>query len=586
MTEEVSAMRMPAGVQIRGAIYWHRVTIPKDLQHLYPRTASGKVRTTHSYVSLETSDPREAAVRAMRRRADLEAEFIAKREGAKATAAAPDIVPTPELAAALARQVRSAILGQDDAIRFDPGALPAFLRAFEYLAPPLRFFTAGEIPAYLRDDPKWPPRYGMRPEQLARLTEIHRLMGKIHTTDLAVGSLSLAKGYAQSACRTLGLRVNWDRPENRPALLAILRAATSAWLDRGRKDKGDIVETPAALDSAELPRPPAAPVHLKDVVPDWKAKRHPSADALKRTNLALRRLAESGMDKPINKFTKADGARLRDWFRDPARSIKQKTASNMWHALGALMNIAAEYEKGIERNPWAGLEFEVSDSKRREEFTSEQLQALFGTTLFTQGTYRPIYSVRAWEAYFVMLLGLWTGSRVGELGQLEVADVLIENGIPLLSIHEEAEGSTIKNPEAGTRKVPVAPDVLRLGFMDFVEDQRRAGQTKLFPSLHRGGRRPPGEVMSEWVKGYRTDLDLPAGALNGFHKFRHTVRSALAAHSVGTEIGDALTGHKATGSTGRVVYTHVRPATVLKALELPLYPFLDLPRVYPTRSAT
>ncbi|PZQ02459.1 MAG: hypothetical protein DI587_03245 [Variovorax paradoxus] len=92
--------------------------------------------------------------------------------------------------------------------------------------------------------------------------------------------------------------------------------------------------------------------------------------------------------------------------------------------------------------------------------------------------------------------------------------------------------------------------------------------------------------MSEWVKGYRQGLVLPAGALNGFHKFRHTVRSALAAHSVGTEIADALTGHAAQGSAGRTIYTHVRPAAILRALELPLYPFLGIQRVYPTRSGS
>ncbi len=576
-------MRMPSGVQIRGAIYWHRVTIPKDIQHLYPRTAGGKVRTTHSYVSLDTSDPAEAALRALRRRADLEAEFIAKREGAKATAAAPDIVPTPELAAILARQVSSVIHRQDDAVRFDPHALTDFLRAFEHLTMP-RYFTAGEVPAYLREDPKWPAKYGMRPEQLARLTQIHALMTRAHAMDIAMGSLSLAKSYAATACRALGLRVDWDRPENRPALQGILRAATSAWIDRGRKDMGEVVDTPTAPDPLALPKPPAAPVYLKDIVPDWKAKRHPSVDALKRTALALRRLAESGMDKPINKYTKADGARLRDWFRNPERGIKHKTAQNLWNALGALMNVAAEYEK-IERNPWAGMEFEVSDSGKRDEFTSEQIEALFSTTLFTVGTYRPIYSVQTWDAYYMLLLGLWTGSRIGEPAQLETTDVKVQNGIHVIAIHAEAEGSTLKTAES-VRTLPVPPEMIRLGFLDFVEDRRRAGQTKLFPSLHRDGRRPPGEVMSEWVKGYREDLGLPSGALHGFHKFRHTVRSALAAHSVGPEIADALTGHAAQGSAGRTIYTHVRPAAILSALERPLYPFLDLQRVYPTPSAS
>jgi integrase len=577
-------MRMPSGVQIRGAIYWHRVTIPKDLQHLYPRTASGKVRTTHSFVSLDTSDPTEAAVRALRRRADLEVEFIAKRKGVEADGRPPEVIPTPAMTDVLVLRVRERILAADDRVRFDPASLLKLLQAFEEVAPPMRFFTAGEVPSYLQDDPKWPAKYGMRADQLSRLSQIHALMGRLHSFELATGSMAIAEGYANGAALALGLRIDWDRPENRTSLLTILRGAVNAWLDRGRRDKGEAIETPPRPKPSAIPGPPAAPVHLVDVLPEWKAKRHPTADALKRTGLALRRLAESGMDKPIKDYTKADGARLRDWFRDPARGIKQKTAKNLWNALGALMNIAAEYEKGIERNPWAGMEFEVSDSKKRDEFTVEQLQTLFSTELFTQGAYRSIYSVHAWDAYYVMLLGLWTGSRVGELGQLEVADVQIQSNMHVIRLHDEAEGSKIKT-DAGERTLPVPPELIRLGFLDFVADQRRAGQIKLFPSLHRSGRRPPGEVMSEWVKGYREDLALPAGALNGFHKFRHTVRSAMAAHSVGPEIADALTGHAAQGSTGRTVYTHVRPAAILTALERPLYPFLDLQRVYPSRTS-
>lgn len=545
---------MPPGVQLRGAIYWHRVTIPTDLRHLYPRTSSGKVRTTHSYVSLETSDPAEAAVRAMRRRADLEAEFIAKREQAKAKSV--KLTPTPELVSMLSDRIRFRILSSDDARRLSGDPFSAYPLKFESLA--------------LASNPI---------DRLDQQRFIEGVFSKALGTLAGVGNTQFGQQHADFEAEKLGIAIDWRGQE--AALLHLTRVVAQAHTDAARRTDGALIATPATPAASVVA---SGPVHLADVVADWKAKRHPSADSIKRTDLALRRLAESGMDKPINKYTKADGARLRDWFRSPDRGFGNKTAKNLWNALGALMNIAAEYEK-IERNPWAGLEFEVSGSGKRDEFTTEQLCTLFGSSLFTAGTYRPIYSVQPWDAYYVTLLGLWTGSRVGELGQLEVSDVKTENGIAVFAIHEEAEGSTLKT-EASMRTLPVPPELIRLGFLDFVADQGRAGRTKLFPSLHRAGRRPPGEVMSEWFKGYREDLNLPAGALNGFHKFRHTVRSALAAQSVGPEIADALTGHKAQGSTGRTVYTHVRPATILEALRRPLYPFLDLPRVYPVPSAS
>jgi integrase len=574
-------VKVPSGVQRRGSVFWLRVTVPNDIRHLYPRTSSGKLRTTHSSVSLETSDPTEASIRALRRRADIESEFVSKRELAQLESRPPEVIPTAELAASLALYVRSQILETDDSVRFDPQALQSLLATFEVVAPPLRFMTAGTIPSYLQDDPSWPPGNGIRPDQFKRLSDIHATVARLHSKELATGTLVLSRIYAEDACKALGLRVNWDRPENRAALVTVLRSAVSAWVDRGRRDCGEVVETPTppAKPETVAKAVPPKPVYLSDVVTDWVSKRQPKADALKRTRLAIRRLAESGMDKPITQYKRVDGARLRDWLRHPDRGIKHKTGKNIWTALGALMNIAVEYGQ-LERNPWVKLDFDVLDSDKREEFTSEELGVLFGSQLFQAGSYRTIYRVDAWDAYFMLLLGLWTGARIGEPAQLELVDLQVQNGLQVMLFHDEAEGSRMKNPEMA-RPLPVPPEMVRLGFLDFVSAKRQAGEVKLFPSLHRPGKRGPGDVMTEWMRQYRADLALPAGPLEGFHKFRHTVRTALASHNVNAEIGDQLTGHTTKGSTGSKVYTHVRPPTILQALELPLFPFLNLQRVYP-----
>lgn len=538
---------MPPGVQLRGTIYWHRVTIPKDLRHLYPRTRGGKLRTTHSHVSLETCDAAQAALRASWRKADLEAEFIAKRAQAKAQSV--QLVPAPELVSMLADRIRFRILAGDSARRWS--GEPARMEGFAPSANPMQ-----------RPGPQ-------------------RVMEGIFSK--ALGSLAgtadpqFGRQHADFEAEKLGIAVDWTGQD--AALAHLTRVAACAHADAARRTDGALVASPARPVAAGLPAA-TGPVHLADIVPHWKARRQPTADAVRRAGLALRRLVESGMGKPVHKYSQADGVRLRGWFRSPDRGFGEKTARNLWHALGALMNTAVECDK-IERNPWAGLAFEAAAGGKREAFTPVQLCTLFGSRLFTEGVCQTLFGVAPWEAYHLLLLGLWTGARVGELGQLQVADLRHEGGAAVLAIRAQAEGGAASEARAirSARTLPLAPELVRLGLVDFAADQGRAGQVWLFPSLHRGGRRPAGEVFSQWFKGYRQGLGLPAGALHGFDKFRHTLRDALAEHGAPPEIADALLGHKPAGAAR----APVPPGAMLAALQQPLYPFLQLPRRYPVR---
>jgi hypothetical protein len=169
-------------------------------------------------------------------------------------------------------------------------------------------------------------------------------------------------------------------------------------------------------------------------------------------------------------------------------------------------------------------------------------------------------------------------SVLGADAQLEVADVMTENGIALFSIHAEAEGSTVKTAES-VRKVPVSVECLRLGFLEFAQARKKSGEGKLFRSFHREGKVTPGEIFSEWMRDYRAKVGTAPGALNGHHRFRHTIRTALAALHIGIETADALTGHAATGSSGRRIYTHVGLVTIREALGRVTFP-LELPRVF------
>lgn len=79
--------------------------------------------------------------------------------------------------------------------------------------------------------------------------------------------------------------------------------------------------------------------------------------------------------------------------------------------------------------------------------------------------------------------------------------------------------------------------------------------------------------MGRWFRRFREYLHLPAGGLEGAHKFRHWIRTKLSEANVSDATADSITGHSATGSAGRTTYTAAASlATMKDALDRLSYP--------------
>lgn len=546
-------MALPTGVYKRGAVFHIQIKVPADLRTAF--TSPFFVRK-----SLATEDRAAATAQGHRLWADATEAFALARkklEPARATKLTPALLHT------LHERIRYEALKADDAMRYDPETLA---RVWPMLQARL---------------PSFGPLSTDRRERFEQLQDAQYVWSKALALSAARGSTNAGHIAADIQADLLGIVVDWT--DEKDALIALTRTTVQAYADAARRSDGDPVPTPEAPalpeDLLEPPKSPKKPkdaaLHLRDVVPHWLGAKTRKQDAKDKTERALKLLEQSGQDYPLTSLTRPHGAALRAFLVHPDRGFKGKTALNNWASLQALMNVAEDVGL-IEQNRWRGMTLEVTDSATRKEHTGEELQQLFHTPLFLTGTYPVVQKVEPADAYWCMLLGLWTGARVGEIAQLEVVDIQVHNGLAVLSIHGRA--GTVKT-EQSERVLPVPPDLLRLGFPEWVQRRRDAGAVKLFPSLHRLGAVTPGEIMSEWNREFRKTVGAPSGALNGYHRFRHTVRSGLAALHVGKETADALTGHGATGSSGTKVYTHIGVGTIYEALGRLRFP-LDLPRVF------
>ena len=88
------------------------------------------------------------------------------------------------------------------------------------------------------------------------------------------------------------------------------------------------------------------------------------------------------------------------------------------------------------------------------------------------------------DYYWTIVICMWSGMRVEEAARLRPAhDVQVHYGIPVFVLQEHP-APEIWSPksEAGARTIPIHPMLLDLELMDLLEQRRREGAYRLFPT--------------------------------------------------------------------------------------------------------
>jgi integrase len=243
----------------------------------------------------------------------------------------------------------------------------------------------------------------------------------------------------------------------------------------------------------------------------------------------------------------ADRARLRGGIK----IISAANANSLMSNMSSFLNWAVN-EELLARNPARGLRLPDPVNKRdkRLPFGREQLHAIFNAPLYRgcvdgERGYNKVGNQRPRNARFwVPLIALFTGARLGEICQLDVTDIRSVDGISCIVVTQRSlVGSTDKQLKTGAsdRLIPVHPTLIDCGLLHFAQAKQKAGETKLFCDIETGstGSRPV--VFSKWF----TQFLRACGAKQcrtSFHSFRHTFRDELRAARVDHDIAMLLGG--------------------------------------------
>ena len=234
-----------------------------------------------------------------------------------------------------------------------------------------------------------------------------------------------------------------------------------------------------------------------------------------------------------------------------------KTMKRHFSALGRLFDYLRKRGEYLGENPAYGFEFpdKRRDRDKRKIWEGERLTKLFASPVWTgclseSRRSRPGSLIIKDEKYWLPLLGLYHGNRLEEFAQLRREDVRQEEEVWFLDINDEGD-KQIKNVQS-KRRVPLHPELYRLGFLDYVQQIAIKPEDRIFPQLRPGGPdKKLGYFFTKWWTQYRKDVGVYEKGYD-YHSFRAGVTTKLASAGVPLEVRNELLGHEGTSVDERV----------------------------------
>lgn len=193
---------------------------------------------------------------------------------------------------------------------------------------------------------------------------------------------------------------------------------------------------------------------------------------------------------------------------------------------------------------------------QRLSFSKDELRAMFSAPLFTgcvdderRFSKRGTNLVRR-SRYWLPLLALFTGMRMGEILQLSPAHVRKSpRGTPFIVLTRDMKLKTV----SAEREVPIHPELVKLGFLEWVDERHRRGANLLFEDVPESKHGYRSDIFTKRFASFLRSIELPAERQSKlcFHSFRHTFKDALNETGASEEVKDEICGWTRGKKTGR-----------------------------------
>lgn len=173
------------------------------------------------------------------------------------------------------------------------------------------------------------------------------------------------------------------------------------------------------------------------------------------------------------------------------------------------------------------------DEEGRRPFADGELVRIFSQAHYkTGGGHHVTKGNEGWSPfeYWLPLMSLYCGIRMSEATQLHLSDVVQIGGVWCLDINEKTADKSLKTEEASSRRIPLHPELERLGFVRWCDRLRQEGYRRVFPELSYTN--TPARYSKAAIRAMSSMLGNTLGAERDgtivFHNFRKNANDAIA----------------------------------------------------------
>jgi integrase len=273
---------------------------------------------------------------------------------------------------------------------------------------------------------------------------------------------------------------------------------------------------------------------------------------------AVRDLRDTLAKLPANIYKKHPGLTIQQVLTIPDLTPMSITTVNKLLTLfGSLMLHCVKEGQRID-NPAGGLKIKQNRKaeEERKAYTKEDLRKI--VSALPSPTDKP-------ERYWIPMIGMYSGMRLGEICGLHVSDVKQFDGVWCFDVNEE-DDKRLKTVSS-TRLVPIHPKLIELGLLHLVEDLRGNRSLRLWPNLIRRDIDGYCAAIGNWY-GRFNRKHITDDPQKCFHSLRHTFADTLkqqgAQESLIAELMGHANGNITTGRYGKKYRTEVLLQVVSK----------------------
>lgn len=224
----------------------------------------------------------------------------------------------------------------------------------------------------------------------------------------------------------------------------------------------------------------------------------------------------------------------------------------------------------------------TSAAPKRLAYTNDELLKIFDAPLFIgckseRFVHKPGSFLCRDGRFFLPVVALLTGARLGELEQLRVKNVYKDEGFWMMDINEvpseedDEEDKSVKTLNS-VRIVPIHPVLQKIGFLNFVDERRKNGDNALVFNVNRLGR--------FWNQFFLKNIGIKHTKIC-FHSFRHNYKKMVRAYISNAETANRLMGH-APSTVGEIYGQGLHSEEIRQFCEL-TKPDVDLTHLYDFR---